>query len=115
MALASRSDVVDLDAVAAIGAPQQEQLRILGDRAPRVDIGLGHLLATARALVAQLQPLVARDVLAAHRQRRSTEGGGAQPGFGPSGASSPASAAAIAARVSSALADGRIRGYDMAA
>ena len=111
--------MVDLYAIATVGAVKEQELRILRHRSPGVDVGLADLLATARALVAQLQPLVAGNVLAAHRaQRRSGRGGGAQPGFGPvNGASLPggASAATMAARVSSALAEGAMSGYDMAA
>ena len=69
--------------------------------------------------MAHLEPLVARNVLAAHpAQRRSGGGGGAQPGLGPvDGLSLPAGASAstMAARVSSAFADGAISGYDIAA
>jgi hypothetical protein len=109
------SDVVDLDPVAAVLAVEQEELRILRHRPPGVDVFLGDPLSAAGTLVAQLEPLVARDVLSAHvaGQRRSGGGGGAQPGFGPvGGASVPAveSAATIAARVSSDLVDGSISG-----
>ena len=108
--------MVDLDAVAAVPAVEQQQLRILRHRAPSVDVGFSDLLAAARTFVAELEPLIARDVLAAH-QRRATGGGGSQPGLGPAGASdSPAdaSAATIAARVSSALAEEANNGYDIA-
>jgi hypothetical protein len=59
-------DVVDLDPIAAVRTVEQEKLRVLRGRAPRVDVRLVHLLAAARALVAQLEPLVAGDVLPAH-------------------------------------------------
>src|SRR5262245_4369729 len=59
-------DVIDLHAVTAVGAVQQEELRIVRRWTPGVDIGLVELLAAPRALVAELEPLVARDVLAAH-------------------------------------------------
>src|SRR5687768_7696650 len=109
-----RSDVVDSDAVASVRAVEEQQLRIVGDGTPRVHVRLRDLLAAAWALVAHVEPLVARNVLAPH-QRRSGGGGGAQPGFGPGGGSpSGASAAAIAARVCSALSDGAMSGYDMA-
>ena len=113
-----RSDVVDLDSIAAVRAEEQEQLGVLGDRTPGVDVGLADLLSAPGTLVSQVEPLVAGDVLPAH-QRPSGElggGGGAHPGFGPVGASAPsASAAAMAARVSSSLGDGASSGYDIAA
>ena len=65
--LRGRSDVVDLHPIPAIGTVEHEQLRIIGDRTPGVDIGLADALTAARTLVADIQPLIAGDVLAAHQ------------------------------------------------
>lgn len=97
-----RSDVVDLDPIATLGAVEEQELRVLGHRAPRVDHRLVQALAAMRALHAKVEPLVAGDVLAAHqRPRRGSAPGGSQPGLG-AGAASP-SAAASASRVASVL------------